>query len=253
MIRQFEQSSKYYDIFYRNRNYEEDVQALIQHIEFLCPNAQTILDVGCGSHEHCRYFGTKFRLDGIDVNEDFLSIARRKNANRVRPGKYYRASMESFELDMRYDVIMCLFSSIAYLLDQASLERAIAGFARHLTPTGVIIIEPWLAHSEMGRFEPSQLVREGTTHIARIASHKLNGALLNLSLNYLVYDDNDIHFFQEEHMMRFFDENNFVKAFCKADLAFSHLDPGLSSKRGLYIAVPSSHPQAEDVGLLSTS
>jgi SAM-dependent methyltransferase len=49
--------------------------------------------------------------------------------------------METFDIDERFDAVVCLFSSIGYTSD---LPGAMSSMARHLNPGGVHIVEPWL-------------------------------------------------------------------------------------------------------------
>ena len=247
MTKQFEKSARYYDIFYRNRDYAADTRELEAWIDLLCPRAQDILDVACGSHEHGQYFDQKFKVDGVDLNDEFLLAAAQKNADRRRSGAYFSASMDAFDLDRQYDVVLCLFSSIAYLPDAKALTRAIGRFASHLAPGGVIMIEPWLSPEDMERFEPVQMVRDGTTHVARMTSYSITGSNLSMSLHYMVHDGSAVHHFCEDHQMRFFQDREFEQAFGEAGLVFHKHTTGLSSRRGLYVAVPLGHAQAKHV------
>ena len=51
--------------------------------------------------------------------------------------------MISLDLNKKFDIITCLFSSIGYVKTYANLEKSITSFAKHLKIGGVVIIEPW--------------------------------------------------------------------------------------------------------------
>lgn len=235
MTTQFEMSAEYYDIFYSQRRYQDDVVAIETRIKDVLPPEATVLDVACGSHEHARYFNPRYRIDGLDNNQTFLDIAHAKNRQRPRPGDYHLASMDAFALGRQYDAILCLFSSIGYLPDAAALQNTIQCFSDHLAPGGVILIEPWLAPDAMGSFPAAQVVTAQQTSIARISRHRIDGDKLTLWLHYLTSDDAGVQYFVEEHKMSFFSADDYRHAFEAAGLDLEFDPVGLSSARGLYV------------------
>ena len=67
--------------------------------------------------------------------------------------------MAGFERGRRFDVVLCLFSSIGYARDEERLRAAVAAMASHLEPVGLLVVEPWLA---------PEAWREG--HVAMLSS-----------------------------------------------------------------------------------
>ena len=235
MNEQFELSARYYDAFYSQRPYRDDVAALQALIARHCPRADRVLDVACGSHEHGLHFDPRYQVDGLDNNATFLEIARRKTAGRPRPGAYHLHSMEDFSLDASYDAIVCLFSSIGYLPDADALRRTMHTFSDHLAPGGVIVVEPWLSAQQLGAFQSSQLVCADGLEIARIARHRVDGDKLTLWLHYLAGGPDDVRYFVEEHRMSLFSNEDYRDAFEHAGLECVFDPVGLSSRRGLYV------------------
>lgn len=235
MTTQFEMSAEYYDIFYSQRRYRDDVAAIETLLKDVLPPDAAVLDVACGSHEHAQYFNPRYQIDGLDNNQTFLDIASAKNRQRPRPGGYHLASMDAFVLGRRYDAILCLFSSIGYLPDTAALQNTIQCFSDHLAPGGVILIEPWLAPDAMDSFPAAQVVTQRQTSIARIARHRIDGDKLTLWLHYLTSDNAGVQYFVEEHKMSFFSADDYRRAFDAAGLTLEFDPIGLSSARGLYV------------------
>jgi hypothetical protein len=63
-----------------------------------------------------------------------------------------------------------LFSSIGYLRDKTELHQAVAAFASHLEPGGVMVIEPWFTPQQgnPGAIFRTSAERDGE-HVVRLA------------------------------------------------------------------------------------
>ncbi|GAA6143186.1 class I SAM-dependent methyltransferase [Hydrogenophaga sp. 5NK40-0174] len=235
MNKQFEMSAKYYDTFYSYRTYSQDVEAIEAVIGSIVPQAASILDVACGSHEHGVYFDDRFKVDGLDLSERFIKLAKAKTADRHFPGTYYHQSMDGFSIDSRYDAIVCLFSSIGYLPDVEALHRTFRSFRDHLNPDGVVIVEPWLSSANIDSFETSRLSTQDEIQVARLSRYRVTGKQLTLWLHYLVGDAADVDYFVEEHHMTLFSRDDYESALADNGFQWKFDPDGLSSKRGLYV------------------
>ena len=137
----FLRSAELYDAIYHFKDYARECERLRCLIGEFVPGAGTVLDVACGTGQHAKFLQSNYKVDGIDINEDYLRAARRKNP----AGNYVCADMTDFCLHRTYDVVTCLFSAIGYVKTVARLERAIACMARHVSPGGLLLVEPWFA------------------------------------------------------------------------------------------------------------
>ena len=124
----FTESAEYYDRLYNFKDYKAEAARITALIRERRPNAKTVLDVACGTHEHGKFLKDTFEIDGVDLNADFIAHARTKNPN----GRYVVADMRNFDMGRRYDVAQCLFSSIGYLIDLDDVVRAFKTMAAHL-------------------------------------------------------------------------------------------------------------------------
>src|SRR3954468_24524277 len=107
----FSSSIELYDAIYGAfKDYATEADRVAEVLARVAPDAQTILDVGCGTGAHARLLSDRFgyRVDGLDLEEGFLELARRKHPG----GRFFQGDMTSFQLGRRYDVVMSLFSSI---------------------------------------------------------------------------------------------------------------------------------------------
>lgn len=223
-------SAKYYDKLYHWKDYKSEAATLDKLIKKTLPEAKSILDVGCGTHEHALYL-KNYRLDGVDINQDFIDIAQVKNPN----GKYFQSCMSEFTIDNTYDVVTCLFSSIGFCSDEDMLAKTIRNFAKHTKPGGIIIVEPWFPPEGWNVGHPSMfVVDEPDFKLCRMSVSAMEGALSKIDFHYLLTKKNGVEHFTEKLLLGLFTKEQMIQAFQAADLAVEYLADGLMG-RGLYV------------------
>ena len=108
-------------------------------------------------------------------------MAREKH----RSGTFFEGDMSAFSLDRRYDVILCLFSSIGYLVTLERTRLALECFRRHLEEDGVLLVEPWFPP---GGLEDGRVFRQSGTHLGqvveRVSRNEIDGRVSRLWFNY---------------------------------------------------------------------
>jgi ubiquinone/menaquinone biosynthesis C-methylase UbiE len=129
---------EFYDEIYADKNYEQECAFLKGLIEEIHPNAESLLDVACGTGKHLEILQNYFDVSGSDKNEKMLDIASKRTNASLHLG-----DMSDLRLGSKFDVIMCLFGSIGYLLSVGRLNQAVKKFAEHLNEDGVLILEPF--------------------------------------------------------------------------------------------------------------
>ena len=129
MTKHYAELAQYYDAIYAEKDYEGEVEKLHTLIEGKrVSDGNTLLEVACGTGEHCRFFSKYYDVIGLDYSREMLRIAREKHPEI----EFIHGDMKSLKLNKQFDVITCLFGSISYLLTIEELGAAIGGFAQHL-------------------------------------------------------------------------------------------------------------------------
>ena len=232
----FSASAELYDLIYSSfKDYPAEARQLAELIRREHPAARTVLDVACGTAEHARLLTEEhgYQVDGLDLEPGFVRIAERK----LPPGRVHAGDMTRFELPGRYDVILCLFSSIGYAGTLENVRRALERFRAHLAEGGIVLLEPWFPPEAIvpGRIDVLTAEAEGIS-VARMSRIEVEGRLSRLHFHYLLGRETGIEHRTELHEMGLFTEAEMLEAFVQAGLRAEH-DPqrGLAG-RGLYVA-----------------
>ena len=108
----YKELAKYYDLIYHWKDYEIECSTIKELIKkYKKPEGNLLLDVGCGTGMHIKYFKDDFSCTGIDINSEMVEVAKSK----VADVKFQQGDMINFSLKNSFDVILCLFSSIGYV------------------------------------------------------------------------------------------------------------------------------------------
>jgi SAM-dependent methyltransferase len=102
------------------------------------PGAATLLEVACGTGSIMTPLAGTYRVSGLDISPGMLAMARRKLPAGT---PLYEADMTSFELDVQFDAIICIYHSINHLLDFADWQSFFECVSSHLNPGGVFIFD----------------------------------------------------------------------------------------------------------------
>ena len=230
----FSESADLYDLIYSSfKDYSTEARQVAEIIRREHPSARTLLDVACGTGEHARLLMEQFGFDveGLDLDPTFVRIASDKLGTRV-----YEADMTSFSVGRRYDVIVCLFSSIGYVRTLENVARTLACFRTHLAPGGVVLVEPWFPPGVLDpqRISLNTAERDGI-RVARMSQVGVEGRLSRIHFEYLVGRNAAIEHFVEVHELGLFTREELLSVFAEAGYTTSFDETGPCG-RGLYVA-----------------
>lgn len=231
----FSESAALYDLVYSSfKDYGAEAAQVADLIAREHPSAHTVLDVGCGTGEHARLLSERFgyRVDGFDLEPEFARIAQQKNPD----GHFWQADMRSFDAGRRYDVVLCLFSSIGYVRTQDAVTQTLGHFRSHLAADGLVLVEPWFTP---GAFSPGRLhvvtVETDAVTVCRMGHSWVEDAISHLTFEYLVGSADGIRHVREIHELGLFTREQMCSCFDEAGLEARYEGDGPSG-RGLYVA-----------------
>ena len=170
-------------------------------------------------------FAETLRVAGVDLDPGMLARA----AARCPGTRLVAGDMTELDLGERFDVVTCLFGSIAYLRTVPRLRRAVGAMARHLEPAGVLVVEPWYEQETWDSEEDLDLLvlDEPYRKAARICRSSRRGELAAMDFDYVVADGGGNRHFTERHELRLFRRQQYLEVFAAAGLEPTVHDYGL--------------------------
>ncbi len=227
-------SGTLYDLLHsESKPYESEAFAVAEIIRAENPTARRLLDVACGTGEHLSYLSESFFVTGLDNDAAMLDVAHKK----VGAATFHHGDMRSFDLDERFDAVTCLFSSIGYLDTVDDLDAAIANMARHLSPGGVLVVEPW-HHTNVWRdvHTFAGAINTAQCSVSRTMIVTVDDQTSVLDMHVSVADRHGLRSFDEQHRLRLFSVQDYRQACEATGLVVQHDQAGLSG-RGLFVGV----------------
>jgi SAM-dependent methyltransferase len=232
----YSRSAQYYDalITAGGKDYARESALVADLVErYKRSPGRELLDVACGTGRHIEHLRERFTCEGLDIDRGMLAVAQERSPD-VR---FHLADMIGFNLGRRFDVITCLFGSIAYLPTVQRFEQTIASFARHLVPGGVAIVQPWLRPDEWEDGHPHASFADlPEVKIARMHVGRRDEATAILSFHYMVAMRDGVRTFEETHRLLLLGDEHYRGAFLRAGFEL-HQGRAVLSGRDLYVGV----------------
>jgi trans-aconitate methyltransferase len=230
-MQSYTESAAIYDAIYHFKNYGKEVEYVLARIQERTPEARTLLDVACGTGNHIDLLKQQFEVEGLDLSVHMLEVARRKFP-QVR---FHQADMTGFSLGRRFDLVICLFRSIAYVRTPEKMHAAILSMAQHVAPGGMLIVEPSFtpANYWVDRVTLNE-VNETDFKVAWMYVSKRMGNVSVLDTHYVVGRPSGVTHFREVHEHGLFEREHFQNAFRDAGLRLEYDSVGPTNV-GLYL------------------
>jgi daunosaminyl-N,N-dimethyltransferase/N-dimethyltransferase len=172
----------------------------------------------------------RFAVSGFDRAPAMLAIARRK-----LPGvSLWEADLESFEVETPCDAVVCMFSSIGYLADDAALRRAAGRFAAAVRPGGAVVIEPWIARGDFVDGLAHLSVHDGDdVKAARASVSRVEGEFAVVEFAWAVARRGGAaETFTETHALRFVPVERMIGIFAERGIRLRETSSGADPERG---------------------
>ena len=184
--------------------------------------------MACGTGRHLELLREHYQVEGLDAEPGMVEVARSRGLP-VRLG-----DMVAFDLGRTFDVVTCLFSSIAYVPD---LRAAVSNLARHVAPGGVLAVEPWLAPDQViSGHVHLNTAEDESTRVARMDAVTAEGRVSWVDFHYLVGREGVVEYFHERHELWLWTRQEYRSALEAMGLDVTYDEEGLMG-RGLWLGV----------------
>lgn len=205
----FNEYARYYDLLYRDKDYQGEAEYIHGLIQAHAPGAHSILNLGCGSGRHDRcLLDLGYTVTGVDMSEEML-IAARAEAAENSSLEYLLGDVRTVRLEKTFDVVISLFHVMSYQITNADMKAAFATASVHLKPGGLFLFDCWYGPGVLSD-RPTRRVKEledEAIRVTRIAEPVLHPNENVVDVNYQVSISNkftgEVNDIRETHRMRY--------------------------------------------------
>ena len=231
----FRRYAEYYDIFYGRKNYKKECEYLNRIFRrYLAALPKTILDCGCGTGNHAVLLARQgYSLAGLDASEDMLRQAKRKSRRARLPVAWHKGRLQDFNLRRKFDVVICMFSAIDYLLKDSDLRKFFKNVLRHLKKNGLFVFDFWNEDTVNRYYSPRRRKTFPLGHqtVERVSETKIFPRRRLCEVRYTCRIKKEKHVLEtikEKHTVRYFSIKEMKKFLKEAGWATLSLHPFLN-------------------------
>lgn len=229
--------AKYYDLLYSFKDYEKESYEIRDVIEEHKKSpGKKLLDIGCGTGKHLSYLSNWYECTGIDLSKDMLDIAKRK----VKGVTFKRMDMMDLRIKDKFDVIVSLFSAIAYVKTYENLEKVLRDIHKMLNYGGVLLFDAWFTLEQLKLGSVHLLTyqsEDGNLKIARVGYPGHRTDFTELEEHYLIAERNKgVMYYVSKEELLIFDRRKTLKLM--EEIGFeSNIIPDAIGGRDRYIGI----------------
>ena len=138
----YEKFAYAYDRIMTNVNYTRWTHYIESLFEKYDCKPRRVLDLACGTCALTIQLGLKgYEMTGVDRAIGMLDIAKEKVAAHELEIELRDGDMRDFQLNQRFDAVLCTYDSINYAYDETELSNVFQCVAEHLEPGGLFIFD----------------------------------------------------------------------------------------------------------------
>ena len=202
--------SKYYDLLYKDKDYEGETEYVCQLLESFAAQGTDILELGSGTGKHARLFSNKgYSVYGVERSSEMVEIARQHDVKNI---DYEVSDISSFNIDRRFDITLSLFHVVSYLTSNDELFNTFKIVHSHLRDQGIFLFDVWYSPAVYHQKPEVRIKRlaDKELNITRIAEPVIDCRTNIVDVNYEILIENKVdHSYwtvRENHSMRHFSE-----------------------------------------------
>lgn len=208
----FDAYGKYYDLFYKDKDYRSESDYVDGLIKRYNKDSRTILDLGSGTGQHCMFFSGKgYDVTGVEISETMVERAKENilNSDPSMKVKFMKGDIRDIDIGGKFDVIVSLFHVMSYQTLNDDFLQTLKTVRDHLKDDGKFIFDFWYGPAVL-KARPESRVRKLSNdeiEVARYAEpfHRSDENVVDVNYRVIVKDrSGKEHEIREKHSMRYF-------------------------------------------------
>lgn len=196
----------YYDLLYRDKNYEGEVDYINDLLTRYSVGGKDLLEFGSGTGRHgCLLAERGFQVTGIERSAEMVEQAKSSSGFSCKQG-----DICSVKLGSTFDAVLSLFHVVSYQTANHSVQSVFSRASEHLKPGGLFLFDIWYSPAVL-TMKPEVRVKrisDDSVEITRIAEPQMHPNTNCVDVNYNVFvrdlKSGDVEIITETHPMRHF-------------------------------------------------
>ncbi len=206
--------AQYYDLLYRDKDYDGEARFTNKLIQKYAPNAKHLLELGCGTGIHAEKLAAKgYTVHGIDISAEMLKRAedrlRYLPKNESEKLSFSCGDIRQFRHRDSFNAVISLFHVMSYQTKNSDLAAVFNAVKQHLHPKGIFIFDCWYGPAVLSDPPVVRVKRleDKKIEVIRIAEPKMSPNNNRVDVHYQVFVKNkstgEVEIFEETHRMRY--------------------------------------------------
>ncbi len=215
MQKVFDSYSKYYDLLYKDKDYDKETDYIESLLKKFSPDARDILELGCGTGKHAHRLNKKgYNVYGVDLSQSMLAKAKELGVECVH------GDVRTFKCNKKFDVILSLFHVASYQNSDEDVLNYFNTAASHLKSGGVFIFDLWHKPAVLAQVPENRVktMEDDKIKVVRYCKpvHLPSKSTVEVCYNIEIIDKttNNIDKISEKHVMRYFSQEE-ISSFSK--------------------------------------
>lgn len=205
----FDAYACYYDLLYKDKDYEAEADYVDRLIQAHAPGAKRLLELGCGTGKHADIISRKgYTVHAVDRSEEMLRCAAERFGSNENV-RFSQGDMRGLALNEEFDTVISLFHVMSYQVSNDDLTAAFNTVAKHLKRGGVFVFDVWFGPAVLTERPSVRVKRLEDERIAvvRVAEPEMHPESNTVDVNYIVFitdkSDGKTIEVKETHRMRY--------------------------------------------------
>ncbi|MBQ3544560.1 MAG: class I SAM-dependent methyltransferase [Lachnospiraceae bacterium] len=207
----FKDYAYYYNAFYHDKNYKEEVAQVDWVLKKYGNNIKKIINFGCGTGKHDMELSRLgYQCTGIDMSPLMIDIAKENACKEGMKIDFEVANICTYYSDKQYDAVVSLFHVMSYQNSNKDILSALQSARNVLTQGGLLVFDGWYGPGVLSD-KPSVRVKEvddNENRLIRIARPVMHDKKNTVDVYYEVLVINkatgETGEIKEVHKMRYF-------------------------------------------------
>lgn len=215
----FQKYASFYDLLYRDKQYEKECDFIINNLNQIAPKANKILELGCGTGKHARLLAKSgYQIHGIEKSQNMIDMGLANQNDSLKnfypTGGFFvcqQGDALTTNVGTDFDAALSLFHVLSYQNQDSQVIKLLRNINKHLKIGGFLILDFWYSpavHHIVPETRVKRVSNE-TISVIRIAEPNYSPNSNIIDVNYLTFEEilssGDIRKTEECHTMRAFD------------------------------------------------